>query len=60
MGIAVGIDIGAISTKIVAVGAPSDYKILESISSENPSTSIIKHPLHPFIILPYTRTRGSL
>ena len=58
MGIAIGIDIGAISTKIAIIGEPAHNKIFESLKNKKQFVSIPHKSTHPFLIMPYTRTRG--
>ena len=49
MGINIGLDIGAISLKLAALGTPKDRQVLESLCAEKPS----------FLLLDWAREDGT-
>ena len=58
MAITIGIDVGAISTKVGVLGEPNDREIFEFVKRRNPFVSIAHHTSLPFLVIKYTRTRG--
>ncbi|MFQ5604792.1 MAG: acyl-CoA dehydratase activase [bacterium] len=58
MAITIGIDIGAISTKIGIVGHPDHSDFFESLKGKNLFVPITHRAIRPFLITRYTRSRG--
>ncbi len=64
MSINIGLDIGAISLKLAALGAPKDRQILESLCAEKPSFRLLDWTrddgtILPLVISDYRRIAGS-
>lgn len=63
MGINIGIDIGAISLKLAALGTPDDAPILAQLTQRNPAFRLLSSPLpqgpQPLVISEYRRLVGS-
>lgn len=59
MAINIGIDIGAISLKLAALGAPGDRALLQSLCAANPAFSLREIDGHPVALSDYRRIAGS-
>jgi predicted CoA-substrate-specific enzyme activase len=58
MGINLGLDIGAISLKMAALGKPEDHQILSALCAANPAFRPVEGPL-PLVLSEYRRIAGS-
>jgi predicted CoA-substrate-specific enzyme activase len=59
MGINLGLDIGAISIKLAAIGKPADQPILESLCSTHPQFRLSELAGQPLVLSEYRRIAGS-
>jgi predicted CoA-substrate-specific enzyme activase len=59
MGINLGLDIGAISLKLAAIGKPADQPILESLCSTHPQFRLTELAGQPLVLSEYRRIAGS-
>ncbi len=59
MGIQIGLDIGAISLKLAALGKPEDRPLLHALTTANPSFRLIDWSGQPLVISDYRRIAGS-
>jgi predicted CoA-substrate-specific enzyme activase len=59
MAINLGLDIGAISLKLAALGAPADHTILESLCAANPDFRLGDLAGRPLVLSAYRRISGS-
>src|ERR1039457_828480 len=59
MGINLGLDIGAISLKLAAIGKPADQPILESLCSTPPQFRLTELAGQPLVLSEYRRIAGS-
>ena len=59
MGINIGLDIGAISLKLAALGKPGDRPILEALRTANPGFHLIDYRGAPLVLSEYRRISGS-
>src|SRR5664279_1987320 len=59
MGINIGLDIGAISLKLAALGRPSDAPILESLCAAHPDFRMTEMGGRPLVLSEYRRIAGS-
>ncbi len=59
MGINIGLDIGAISLKLAALGNPGDRPILESLCSAHPEFRMRALGIRPLVLSGYRRISGS-
>ena len=59
MGINIGLDIGAISLKLAALGAPSDRGSLEAVRSAHPGFTLAELDGRPLLLSDYRRIAGS-
>jgi predicted CoA-substrate-specific enzyme activase len=64
MGINIGLDIGAISLKLAALGGPGDYRILQALCSANPAFRLTETDwpagqAAPLVLSEYRRIAGS-
>src|SRR5271157_5813280 len=59
MGINLGLDIGAISLKLAAIGKPADQPILESLCSTHPQFRLTDLAGQPLVLSEYRRIAGS-
>src|SRR5271157_1287164 len=59
MGINLGLDIGAISLKLAAIGKPADQPILESLCSTHPQFRLVELAGQPLVLSEYRRIAGS-
>src|ERR1039457_2063029 len=59
MGINLGLDIGAISLKLAAIGKPADQPILESLCSTHPQFRLSELAGQPLVLSEYRRIAGS-
>jgi predicted CoA-substrate-specific enzyme activase len=59
MGINLGLDIGAISLKLAAIGRPADQPILESLCSTHPQFRLSELAGQPLVLSEYRRIAGS-
>src|ERR1017187_8231037 len=59
MGINLGLDIGAISIKLAAIGKPADQPILESLCSTHPQFRLSQLAGQPLVLSEYRRIAGS-
>ena len=59
MGINLGLDIGAISLKLAAIGKPTDQPILESLCSAHPQFRLTELAGQPLVLSEYRRIAGS-
>jgi predicted CoA-substrate-specific enzyme activase len=59
MGINIGLDIGAISLKLAALGKPADRATLESVCAAHTEFRLISLGDHPLLLSDYRRISGS-
>src|SRR5215470_10394068 len=59
MGINIGLDIGAISLKLAALGTPADRSSLESVCATHPEFRLISLDERPLLLSDYRRISGS-
>src|ERR1022692_4566433 len=59
MGINIGLDIGAISLKLAALGKPADRAILEQVCAAHPEFRLISLDERPLLLSDYRRISGS-
>ncbi len=59
MGINIGLDIGAISLKLAALGKPADRAALESLCSAHPDFRLTTFQDRPLVLSDYRRISGS-
>lgn len=59
MGIQIGLDIGAISLKLAALGKPEDRPLLHALAKANPNFRVIDWSGQPLAISDYRRIAGS-
>ena len=59
MGINIGLDIGAISLKLAALGKPADRPTLESVCAAHPEFRLISLGERPLLLSDYRRISGS-
>ncbi len=59
MGINIGLDIGAISLKLAALGKPKDRPALEALCAENPAFRLSELNGAPLVLSDYRRIAGS-
>ena len=59
MGINIGLDIGAISLKLAALGKPGDLPILESLCAAHPEFLLRELDRRPLLLSDYRRISGS-
>ena len=59
MGIQIGLDIGAISLKLAALGKPEDRPLLHALTTANPNFRLIDWSGQPLVISDYRRIAGS-
>ena len=59
MGINIGLDIGAISLKLAALGKPADRAILEKVCAARPEFRLISLDERPLLLSDYRRISGS-
>ena len=59
MGINIGLDIGAISLKLAALGKPSDRPILEALCAAHPDFRLTDFDGRPLVLSEYRRIAGS-
>ena len=59
MGINIGLDIGAISLKLAALGKPADRPILEALCAAHPEFRLIALDDRPLLLSDYRRISGS-
>jgi predicted CoA-substrate-specific enzyme activase len=59
MGVNIGLDIGAISLKLAALGLPSDQPILEELCATHPQFRIRDFDGRPLVLSDYRRISGS-
>ena len=59
MGINIGLDIGAISLKLAALGKPGDRRILESLCAAHPEFRLTEFDGRPLVLSDYRRIAGS-
>jgi len=59
MGINIGLDIGAISLKLAALGKPGDRPILESLCAAHPDFQMTELDGRPLVLSEYRRISGS-
>src|ERR1035441_193119 len=59
MGINLGLDIGAISLKLAAIGKPTDQPILESLCSTHPQFRLTELAGQPLVLSEYRRIAAS-
>src|ERR1035437_5207595 len=59
MGINIGLDIGAISLKLAALGKPADRATLESVCAAHPEFRLIALDGRPLLLSDYRRISGS-
>jgi predicted CoA-substrate-specific enzyme activase len=59
MGINIGLDIGAISLKLAALGKPADRATLESLCAAHPEFRLISLDDRPLLLSDYRRISGS-
>src|ERR1039458_3860356 len=59
MGINIGLDIGAISLKLAALGKPADRAALESLCAAHPEFRLISLDERPLLLSDYRRISGS-
>ena len=59
MGINIGLDIGAISLKLAALGKPADRPSLESVCVAHPEFRLISLDDRPLLLSDYRRISGS-
>ena len=59
MGINIGLDIGAISLKLAALGKPADRPSLESVCAAHPEFRLISLDDRPLLLSDYRRISGS-
>ncbi|HTP31192.1 MAG TPA: acyl-CoA dehydratase activase [Candidatus Acidoferrales bacterium] len=59
MGINIGLDIGAISLKLAALGAASDRATLETVRAAHPEFRLTQVDGRPFLLSDYRRIAGS-
>src|SRR4051794_41108067 len=59
MGINIGLDIGAISLKLAALGKPEDRSVLEALTVACPGFRLISYEDRPLLLSDYRRISGS-
>ena len=59
MGINIGLDIGAISLKLAALGKPGDRPFLESLCTARPEFLLREFDGRPLVLSDYRRISGS-
>src|SRR5664280_44141 len=59
MGINIGLDIGAISLKLAALGRPADRAILEALCATHPQFRMTEMGERPLVLSDYRRIAGS-
>jgi len=59
MGVNIGLDIGAISLKLAALGHPGDRPILEALSAAHPQFRMTEMGARPLVLSEYRRIAGS-
>jgi len=59
MGINIGLDIGAVSLKLAALGKPGDRGILEGLCAANPEFRLTALDAQPLLLSDYRRIAGS-
>jgi predicted CoA-substrate-specific enzyme activase len=59
MGINIGLDIGAISLKLAALGKPADRARLESLCAARPAFRLVEWDQRPLVVSEYLRIAGS-
>ena len=59
MGINIGLDIGAISLKLAALGKPGDRAILETLCAAHPALRLTAIENRPLVLSDYRRISGS-
>ena len=59
MGINIGLDIGAISLKLAALGRAADRPILESLCATHPEFRMVELGARPLVLSEYRRISGS-
>jgi len=59
MGINIGLDIGAISLKLAALGKPADHAALEALCAAHPEYRLLAFGDRPLLISDYRRISGS-
>jgi len=59
MGINIGLDIGAISLKVAALGKPGDRAVLEAVHAAHPELRLMALDDHPLLLSDYRRISGS-
>ncbi|MEO8597907.1 MAG: BadF/BadG/BcrA/BcrD ATPase family protein, partial [Candidatus Solibacter sp.] len=59
MGINIGLDIGAISLKLAALGKPADRTSLEALCAAHPDYRLISYGDRPLLLSDYRRISGS-
>jgi len=59
MGINIGLDIGAISLKLAALGHPGDRSILEALCATHPQFRMTEMGARPLVLSEYRRIAGS-
>jgi predicted CoA-substrate-specific enzyme activase len=59
MGIQIGLDIGAISLKLAALGKPEDRPLLQALTTANPNFRLVDWSGGPLVVSDYRRIAGS-
>src|ERR1035437_7350874 len=59
MGINIGLDIGAISLKLAALGRPGDRAMLEALCATHPQFRMTEMGARPLVLSEYRRIAGS-
>ncbi|MGA2116794.1 MAG: hypothetical protein ABSH56_18805 [Bryobacteraceae bacterium] len=59
MSVNIGLDVGAVSVKLAALGQPGDLPLLASLCTRNPAFRLLDWGSRPLVISPYRRVAGS-
>ena len=59
MSLNIGLDVGAVSVKLAALGRPEDRRLLESLCARQPGFRLLEWGARPLVISPYRRVAGS-
>ncbi|MGA2148031.1 MAG: acyl-CoA dehydratase activase [Bryobacteraceae bacterium] len=59
MSLNIGLDVGAVSVKLAALGRPEDLRLLESLCVRQPAFRLLQWGARPLAISPYRRVAGS-
>src|SRR5208283_3276980 len=59
MSLNIGLDVGAVSVKLAALGQPEDLRLLASLCARNPAFRLLEWGARPLMVSPYRRVAGS-